>query len=382
MDLKIKNYKIKNLAIFTALVLLGCFRFWSLAEATEYYESGTLVSKNLLISQYVNSIDSLGYNATIPANTSLKVQFSQNKTSWYSSAGVLNAWDTLSDGDYLSAGDAIDLSGLNWSESFFFYKVSLTTTDTSTTGVLSEIRVYFDEGEAPATSYETSGTLVSKNILSGVEVDNVINGFYYNASSIPAATSLRVQFSQDKTTWYNSAGEANGWDTLAQGSHLIDLTNLGWSGLNFYYKIEFSGNGNGTPVLDEVKVDYVPASASDYPDPVRFSQNVTFSVEWLSILDSGVKLYVCKAEDGTSSGCGVGGEWCSNSDDFETGKTITCPYQTAEGDVGSNNYYVYVCDSSSNCSSAIPGTFTVQSATSASTKLKGGIKLKGGTKFK
>ena len=224
--------------------------------------------------------------------------------------------------------------------------------------------------------------MVSNNILTGVEVNNVINGFEYNVSSMPAGTSLRAQFSKDNSNWYNSAGQASGWNALAQGSHLIDLTGLGWSGLSFYYKIEFVGDGNNTPVLDEIRVNYEAASVSDYPDPVRYGQNIFFLAQWAATLDSGVKLYVCKAADGTSSGCGVGGEWCSNSDDFETGKTITCSYATLQGDIGSNNYYLYLCDSSNNCSSANSGTFTVQQLGVPSMKLEGGIKFDGGTKFK
>jgi hypothetical protein len=382
-----KKVKYKNLKIFqvaTIISVVVLFGFLGIAKA-EYYESGTIVSKNLLYGLYTNSVDSFGYDVTIPANTTARIQFGQfgELGDWYSSSGVQDEWDTLEDGDHLAENDAIDLSALGWTDPCFQYKISITTTDTSSsTPTLSEVKVYYEEGSAPETSYETSGTVVSQNVLDEVEVNNVVTGFYYNLSSLPIGTSVRVQFSQDKTTWYNSAGEESGWDSLALGDFLIDLKGLGWSGINFYYKIELTGDGTNTPVLDEVRTYYQEGSISDYPDPLRYGNDITFEVEWSATLSSGVKLYVCKAEDGTSAGCGAGGSWCTNSDDFETGKTITCSYTTEEVDEGSNNYYIYVCDSSDNCSSAMSGTFTVGSVSTPSVKFEGGIKFKGGTKFK
>ena len=84
-----------------------------------------------------------------------------------------------------------------------------------------------------------------------------INSFSYNASAIPSGTGLKVQFSQDNTNWYNSAGTLGGWDTLSQGAHSIDLSGLGWSGANFYYKMEFTSDGTGTPVLDDITVNFL-----------------------------------------------------------------------------------------------------------------------------
>ena len=103
--------------------------------------------------------------------------------------------------------------------------------------------------------YKPSGTLASTNLLSGKSVAS-INSFGYTASSIPSGTSLKVQFSQDNTNWYNSTGTLNGWDNLSSGAHTIDLSGLGWSGANFYYKMRFTSDGSNTPVLDEISVSY------------------------------------------------------------------------------------------------------------------------------
>ena len=121
--------------ILGTVILLASFGFWGLAEA-EYYSSGTLVSQNLLYSQYVNSVENFGYDATIPSGTSLKVQFSQDKTNWYNSAGVSGGWDVCSEGGHL-----IDLLGLNWSGPNFYYKMELTS-DGNNTPVLDEILLY------------------------------------------------------------------------------------------------------------------------------------------------------------------------------------------------------------------------------------------------
>ncbi len=103
--------------------------------------------------------------------------------------------------------------------------------------------------------YNSPGTLTSTNLLSGQTVDS-IDSFDYTASAILLGTNLKVQFSQDNANWYNSAGNAGGWDTLSQGTHSIDLGGLGWSGPNFYYKAEFTSDGSGTPTLDEISVTF------------------------------------------------------------------------------------------------------------------------------
>jgi hypothetical protein len=104
-------------------------------------------------------------------------------------------------------------------------------------------------------SYYTKGTITSINLLSGETVKS-IDSFDYNASAIPSGTGLKVQFSQDGTNWYNSAGTPGGWNALSQGTHNIDLSGLSWSGANFYYHMEFTSDGSDTPVLDEIRVNF------------------------------------------------------------------------------------------------------------------------------
>lgn len=112
-----------------------------------------------------------------------------------------------------------------------------------------------------AETYAASGNFVSTNLLEGAGVKS-IDKFGYNVSSLPANTTLQVQFSQDAISWKNSSGTVDGWDTLAAGNHLaegdaLSLSALGWAGGNFYYKIQFdTTDPSATPVLDETVIHY------------------------------------------------------------------------------------------------------------------------------
>jgi hypothetical protein len=109
--------------------------------------------------------------------------------------------------------------------------------------------------EVTYSAYDSPGTLVSVNLLTGCDVAR-IDSFSCSASEIPVSAGLKVQFSQDNADWYSSTGDLNGWDTLSQGTDEIDLSALGWSGPDFYYRAEFSTDGSATPVLDEVAANY------------------------------------------------------------------------------------------------------------------------------
>jgi len=120
-------------------------------------------------------------------------------------------------------------------------------------------------GEASATVYNTTGTLTSTNLFSSETVTS-IDSFYYNISVIPVGTTLKIQFNQDGgSTWYDAAGiSGQSEDCTITGGETITLTS-GWSGPNFYYKIEFTSDYTGTPILDSVKVEYTSNTAPNAP---------------------------------------------------------------------------------------------------------------------
>lgn len=102
--------------------------------------------------------------------------------------------------------------------------------------------------------YSASGTLTSSNLLSGQSVF-IINKFDYILSAKPSNSTATVQFSQNGTNWYNSSDVLSGTNTLLLGSNSISLCQLGWSGPNFYYRIQFTPSSSGdTPILDSISV--------------------------------------------------------------------------------------------------------------------------------
>ncbi|MBU6426745.1 hypothetical protein KGQ27_00680 [Patescibacteria group bacterium] len=116
-----------------------------MASAT-YFSSGTVSSTNLLSGSTASSINDFYYNlSSLPGNSSVTVQFSQDGTNWYSAAGTLNASTSIS----TIGGATIDLSALHWSGSSFYYKFTFyATTDQTGTPVINGVRV----------DYSTSGS--------------------------------------------------------------------------------------------------------------------------------------------------------------------------------------------------------------------------------
>ena len=137
-------------------------------------------------------------------------------------------------------------------------------------------QVYAEVNYTPP-AYEASGTITSTNLLSGEAVKS-IDSFDYDASAIPSGTGLKVQFSADNTTWYNSAGTADGWDTLSEGTNNIDLSGLGWSGANFYYHMLFTSDGPSTPILDEIRVNFSTYYSSG--DLISSSHDNGYDLDW------------------------------------------------------------------------------------------------------
>jgi hypothetical protein len=137
-------------------------------------------------------------------------------------------------------------------------------------GSVDDVRIYnYARSAAEITadmnnySYETSATIVSTNLLSGISSIKSIDSFTYNLSSLPGNTTAAISFSQDGTNWYSSSGVAGGTDSPTSGSHIISMTTLGWSGAYFYYKLAYTSNGSATPVMTSVTINYTTATTSN-----------------------------------------------------------------------------------------------------------------------
>jgi len=100
--------------------------------------------------------------------------------------------------------------------------------------------------------YYEAGQFISTNLTNAMDV-NSIDSFGYTASLIPAATTLKLQFSQNNSTWFNSSGTQDTWNTLSQGSDSISLSDLNWSS-GFYYKAAFTGDGTSSAMLNSISL--------------------------------------------------------------------------------------------------------------------------------
>jgi predicted secreted protein len=98
------------------------------------------------------------------------------------------------------------------------------------------------------------GELTSVNLLTG---KNVISIDMFNCTaSIPAGNRVIVQFSQDNFSWYDSTGALDGIDILMDGFNSIDLSLLGWSGSDFYYRLNLSSRISDSTVVHNVNISY------------------------------------------------------------------------------------------------------------------------------
>jgi len=242
--------EIAGVMVFAGVLAAGIFGFVQEAYAV-YPSDGLLASSNLLAGQGASTISSFTANvSSLPAGTGLRVSFSRDGSKWYSSTGAALGWNTLSAG-----ANVIDLSARGWSGNGFYYKMEFTS-DGSSTPVLDDISLAFTPApDGVYQTYSTGGTLTSTNLLTG-ETVSLITGFSYEASAIPAGTSLAARFSRDGVSWYSSTGATTSWNTLAAGVNNIDVSGLGWTGANFYYRIQFTSDASDTPVLDSVNVAF------------------------------------------------------------------------------------------------------------------------------
>ncbi|MDO8537396.1 MAG: PKD domain-containing protein, partial [archaeon] len=97
-------------------------------------------------------------------------------------------------------------------------------------------------------------------------------------------------------------------------------------------------------------------SVTDLPDPSMVGQTVTFTVNWSDAENDPVRMYICR---GLSDELCTGFATICKDDVLNTSNPKTCTYQTVAGDVGTNNYYAWLCGNVGNCS-YLSSNFTVQ----------------------
>ncbi len=100
------------------------------------------------------------------------------------------------------------------------------------------------------------------------------------------------------------------------------------------------------------------SSVSDSPDPVDPGNSITFSLNW-NDADAGenVKVKICKTDSLTNQNCD-GGYWATSTA-FTTDDPEEVSYTTETADIGTQDYYAFVCDDDANCSSSNSGSFVI-----------------------
>jgi len=147
----------------------------------------------------------------------------------------------------------IDLSGLGWSGSNFYYHM-LFTSDQVDTPVLDEITVDF-------TSYYTSGSLTSSAYDTGDDQ------FWYNiffTIDEPSATDIEFQIRTAATegglssaTWYGPTGTGDYYTTTGAAINSVHDGDQ-W----IQYKAYFTGPGDSTPTFSDISITYSTSAAT------------------------------------------------------------------------------------------------------------------------
>ena len=357
-----------------------------------YYPSGIATSPNILDGLSVAQISSFGYTAAVFADTTIKVQFSQDGSVWKSSDGTLDGWNTCVDGS-----NSIDLATLNWTGPNFYYRFELIANAAQTvTPEVDSISVTYSELVLPTVAtndhdtvtawsanmngqindtggdnndergfewgtasgvytswweesgsftpetfshsigglvpgqiyyyrakshntvgwgygdektfttdsytyptydytYYPSGIATSPNILDGLSVAQIY--FFDYTATVPAGTTLRVQFSELGINWYDSNGTPDGWNTCSTGvDKSIDLVALmtafpSWNGPNFYYRFELTSNATqtDTPEVDSVSVIYSgPVYVPNITGDTAGEVDTDYELEFISGFVSGI----------------------------------------------------------------------------------------------
>jgi hypothetical protein len=224
----------------------GDWDIWFIKVNTSGKREGGLASVNLLSGQHTYSIDSFSYATILPVGSGIGVQFSKDGLAWYDANGNLDQWNILFDGS-----DSIDLSGLRWQGSRFYYKMDFISSSDDVP-ILRSIVVSYSQ-------YLQSGILESERFDSGTYPTwKELNW----AATTPPATELKFQL-RSADTHDGLANEA------FVGPDGLSVTFYTTSGQNIcecherqrwlQYKAYLSTTDQSlSPILEDVSIAYEP----------------------------------------------------------------------------------------------------------------------------
>jgi len=186
----------------------------------------------------------------------------------------------------------------------------------------------------------------------------------------PSGGTADLNFSSN----YFSSGYVYQWSetSLVSVAHIVGvaLTNTYYvvkmdgveitgSPFNSGASAEVSFTQTGSGVSQTFTIDALPeiSSVSDNPDPVQAQNYNTFSVNWSNPDGDQIKIHICKTDAITGQTCD-GGSWCDTAA-WSGSSPTSCDYTTQTGDIGTKNYYAFVCDDDNTCSASTAGSFEV-----------------------
>jgi len=186
--------------------------------------------------------------------------------------------------------------------------------------------------------------------------------------------------------WYlDSDGSPSGiavWQTDADWGTVIATELLDNTQYAVCAKAKNGGDGetSWSTTSTEYTSDVTPATnlAEAQPNSQKVGSNITFVVRLTDTAGTDNQTHICKTNSLTGTSC-TDDSWCDSSG-YTNDKIITCSYTTQSEDVSTspNNFYAFVCDDQSNCSSGTAGTFTVKSLI---IRLKNLLRLNGKIRF-
>jgi len=274
----------------------------------------------------------------------------------------------------------------NWYNNFFYNMTNFAIQPTvAVTGFISN-----------NTAYKTAGTKDGYNLngQTGLWENNVYWGSTWpNFRSPSAATGNNNACQIDDCEDGDFSSGSNNMpeytsdpftdasnDDFTLASSTVDLVEAG-KDISGSFTDDFFGNPRSAPWdigAHELSSNDPPTidSVSDTPDPVKARNYIYLGINWADAGDS-VKVHFCKSDAITAATqtCD-GGSWCDTTS-FSTNDPDSCTYLAQDADIGSNNYYAFVCDDSNECSSSTSGSFTVSATDPSSVDVEGKLHIEG-----
>ena len=266
------------------------------ASQNKYVSSGTFTSTNLLSGQTVGPIGSFSYNLSfLPANTTVKVSFSQDNTNWFNSVGTASDWDTMSAGN-----NTISLTALNWTGANFYYKMEFISDGTGTP-VLDSVSVH--------TNYPSTGNLISSikdTGLANPDFTTIIWGETNTASTL-IKFQIKTAFNEEGlevATWYGPTGTG---DYYTSSETAINSIHDGESWIQYKAILETT-DPTVTPQLHDVTINWgVASTLTSSPYNTGDAGNIFNKILWTETLPANTDI---KFQLRTSTDNSTWTDWC------------------------------------------------------------------------